>query len=120
MVIGRRLPILNPAPGGGVGVGGFRKILRKKKFLEVQKEFGTFSQYMWNFVKNKPMDGKRKNLEDLPAFNKESIALARDLKKRGFKFLGPTIVYAHMQSIGMINDHVRPCFHYKELKNLVE
>ncbi|KKT13874.1 MAG: DNA-3-methyladenine glycosylase I [Parcubacteria group bacterium GW2011_GWC1_43_30] len=91
-----------------------------KKFLEVQKEFGTFSQYMWNFVKNKPMDGKRKNLEDLPAFNKESIALARDLKKRGFKFLGPTIVYAHMQAIGMINDHVRPCFHYKELKNLVE
>ncbi|MEK7461752.1 MAG: DNA-3-methyladenine glycosylase I [Patescibacteria group bacterium] len=91
-----------------------------QRFLEIQKEFGTFSKYMWNFVKGKPMDGKRKKQKDLPALSKESVALATDLKRRGFKFLGPTIVYAHMQAVGMINDHIQSCFRYKELKNLVK
>lgn len=91
-----------------------------QKFLEVQQEFGTFSKYLWNFVENKPIDGKRKTLKDLPALSKESVALAHDLKKRGFKFLGPTVIYAYMQAIGMVNDHIQTCFRYKELKNLVK
>jgi len=87
------------------------------KFLEVQKEFGTFSKYMWGFVGGKPIDGKRKNLKDLPEYTKESKAFAQDLKRRGFKFLGPTVVYAHMQAVGMVNDHIQTCFRYQELKN---
>ena len=88
-----------------------------KRFLEVQKEFGTFSTYMWGFVGGKPIDGKRKSLKDLPEYTKESKAFAQDLKRRGFKFLGPTVVYAHMQAVGMVNDHIQTCFRYQELKN---
>lgn len=91
-----------------------------KKFLEVQKEFGTFSKYMWSFVGDKTVDGKRKYLKNLPAFTKESEIFALDLRKCGFKFLGPTVVYAHMQAVGMVNDHVQTCFRYKELKKLVK
>lgn len=87
-----------------------------QKFLEVQKEFGTFSKYMWGFVRGKPIDGKRKTLKDLPAVTKESEVFAKDLKQRGFKFLGATIVYAHMQAVGMVNDHVLSCFRHKALK----
>src|SRR3989344_970468 len=87
-----------------------------KRFLEVQKEFGTFSKYMWSFVKGRPIDGKRKNLKDLPVITKESETFAKDLKRRGFKFLGPTAVYPHMQAVGMVNDHVLSCFRHKELK----
>ncbi|MEX2013469.1 MAG: DNA-3-methyladenine glycosylase I [Parcubacteria group bacterium] len=87
-----------------------------KRFLEVQKEFGTFSKYMWSFVGARPIDGKRRGLENLPAMTKESETFAGDLKRRGFKFLGPTVVYAHMQAVGMVNDHVLSCFRYKELK----
>ena len=87
-----------------------------KKFLEVQKEFGTFSRYMWSFVGSKPIDGKRKSLKDLPAITKEAEAFSKDLKNRGFKFLGPTVIYAHMQAVGMANDHITSCFRYKELK----
>ena len=90
-----------------------------KRFLEVQKEFGTFSKYMWSFVGGRPIDGKRKSLEDLPAITKESETFARDLKQRGFKFLGPTVVYAHMQAVGMVNDHIKSCFRYKELKKYI-
>lgn len=90
-----------------------------KRFMEIQKEFGTFSKYMWSFVGGKPIDGKRKSDKDLPAITKESKALAKDLKERGFKFLGPTIAYAHMQAVGMANDHIESCFRYKELKNLI-
>lgn len=89
-----------------------------KRFLEVQKEFGTFSKYMWGFVGGKPIDGKRRSLNSLPATTQESEIFARDLKQRGFKFLGSTIVYAHMQAVGMANDHVLSCFRYKELKNI--
>src|SRR3989344_5254664 len=91
-----------------------------KRFLEIQKEFGTFSKYMWSFVEGRPIDGGRINSKELPAVTEESIALAGDLKKRGFKFLGPTVVYAHMQAIGMVNDHTRSCFRHNELKNLVK
>ena len=91
-----------------------------KRFLEIQKEFGTFSKYMWSFVEGRPIDGGRINSKDLPAVTEESIALAGDLKKRGFKFLGPTVVYAHMQAVGMVNDHTRSCFRHNELKNLVK
>jgi len=85
-----------------------------QKFLEVQKEFGTFSKYMWGFVRGKPIDGRRKNLKDLPAVTKESEVFAKDLKRRGFKFLGPTIIYAHMQAVGMANDHILSCFRHSE------
>ena len=89
-----------------------------KKFLEVQKEFGTFSRYMWSFVGSKPIDGKRKSLKDLPSFTKEAEAFSKDLKNRGFKFLGPTVIYAHMQAVGMANDHIQTCFRYKEVKSV--
>jgi len=88
-----------------------------KRFLEIKEEFGTFSKYMWSFVNGKPIDGKRKSLKDLPEYTKEAVAFSNDLKKRGFKFFGPTIVYAHMQAVGMTNDHVMSCFRYREVKN---
>src|SRR3989344_1795947 len=88
-----------------------------KRFLEVQKEFGTFGKYMWGFVGGRPIDGRRKHLGDVPAITTESQALAGDLKRRGFRFLGPTVVYAHMQAVGMVNDHVKSCFRYRELKH---
>jgi DNA-3-methyladenine glycosylase I len=84
-----------------------------KRFLEVQKEFGTFSKYMWSFVEDKPIDGKRRNEKSIPATSIESDILSNDLKKRGFKFVGSTIIYAHMQAVGMINDHIVTCPFYK-------
>jgi DNA-3-methyladenine glycosylase I len=86
-----------------------------KRFIEVQKEFGTFSKYMWGFVNNKVIDGKIRNIKDIPAITKEAEIFAKDLKKRGFKFLGPTVVYAHMQAVGMVNDHLVSCFCHKKL-----
>lgn len=88
-----------------------------KIFLEVQKEFKTFSNYMWGFVNKKPIDGKRRVLKDIPAITQEAEIFSKDLKSRGFKFMGPTIVYAHMQAVGMVNDHTINCFRYKEIKN---
>ncbi|MDP3999274.1 MAG: DNA-3-methyladenine glycosylase I [bacterium] len=87
-----------------------------KRFLETQKEFGSFSKYMWGFVGGRPIDGKRKALKNIPVITKEAEQFAQDLKKRGFKFLGPTVVYAHMQAVGMANDHITGCFRYRELK----
>ena len=86
------------------------------KFLEVQKEFGTFNKYMWGFVGGRPIDGKRKGLKSLPSVTKESEVFARDLRWRGFKFLGPTVIYAHMQAVGMVNDHIQTCFRHNALK----
>ncbi|MBK8201733.1 MAG: DNA-3-methyladenine glycosylase I [Bdellovibrionales bacterium] len=85
-------------------------------FLDVQKEFGSFSSYQWAFVKGKPIHNRRKNMGDLPAKTEISDLWSKDLKKRGFKFVGSTIVYAHMQAVGMVNDHLTSCFRYKELK----
>lgn len=79
-------------------------------FLEVQKEFGTFSKYIWGFVDGKPIDNNPKSLKEVQATTAISDALSKDLKKRGFKFVGSTVVYAHMQATGMINDHVEECW----------
>ena len=80
-----------------------------RRFLEVRKEFGTFSKYIWGFVGGKPKVNRWTRLSQLPAFSKESDALSADLKKRGFKFVGTTIVYAHMQATGLVNDHLVAC-----------
>jgi len=84
-----------------------------KKFLEVRKEFGSFSKYIWSFVGGKQKVNRWKALSRLPATSKESDALSADLKKRGFKFVGSTIVYAHMQATGLVNDHLVTCFRHK-------
>ena len=80
-----------------------------KRFQEVQKEFGTFSKYIWTFVDGKPVVNHPKTLNDVPATTEISDALAKDLKKHGFKFLGSTVMYAHMQATGMVNDHLVDC-----------
>jgi DNA-3-methyladenine glycosylase I len=90
-------------------------VTNARKFLEVQKEFGTFDKYIWQFVNGKPIQNRLRNLKDIVATSRESDALSKDLKERGFKFVGSTIVYAHMQATGMVNDHVVDCFRYKEL-----
>ena len=82
-------------------------------FMETQKEFGSFSNYIWGFTDGKPIDNKPKTLKDVPAVNEISDALSKDLKKRGFKFVGSTVVYAHMQATGMVNDHVEECWKRK-------
>ena len=80
-----------------------------QRFQEIQGEFGTFSQYIWSFVGGKPIINSPKTLKDVPATTQISDALAKDLKKRGFKFLGSTVMYAHMQATGMVNDHLVDC-----------
>ena len=82
-------------------------------FMETQKEFGSFSNYIWGFTDGKPIDNNPKTLKDVPAVNEISDALSKDLKKRVFKFVGSTVVYAHMQATGMINDHVEECWKRK-------
>lgn len=89
-------------------------ITNARVFLEVQKEFGTFSDYMWGFVGGKPTLHKIKKMDEYPTTTKEAEALAKDMKKRGFRFFGPTIAYAHMQAVGMVNDHTVDCFRYNE------
>ncbi len=89
-------------------------------FLAVQKEFGSFDSYIWSFVDGRVVDGKRRVMGDLPATSAISDVISKDLKKRGFKFVGSTIVYAHMQATGMVNDHVHDCFRYKEVKKLAD
>lgn len=86
-----------------------------KAFMEVQKEFGNFNRYIWQFVNYKPIHNKQKLLYDLPATSPESGAMAKDLKKRGFKFCGSTICYAYMQAAGMVNDHLVTCPRYSDL-----
>lgn len=89
-------------------------------FLEIQKSFGSFSNYSWQFVGGKPIQNKWKNLDSIPTTTKESHTFSEDLKKRGFKFLGPTVIYAHMQAAGMVNDHTTHCFRHKEVKKLIK
>ena len=83
-----------------------------KRFLAVQKEFGSFSAYIWQFVSNKPIINKWKTMKQIPATTKESDALSKDLIKRGFKFVGSTVIYAHMQACGLVNDHLVDCWRY--------
>jgi len=95
-------------------------VTNAKAFLKVQKEFGTFCDYIWGFVGGKPIQTNFKKDGDIPATSPESDALSKDLKKRGFKFVGSTIIYAHMQATGMVNDHVTDCFRYKPCKALAK
>jgi DNA-3-methyladenine glycosylase I len=84
-------------------------------FMEVQKEFGTFSKYLWGFVGGKPIQNHFKTISELPANTPISDKISADLKNRGFKFVGSTIIYAHMQAMGMVNDHTTDCFRYNEV-----
>lgn len=90
-----------------------------KKFLETKKEFGKFDSYIWSFTNYKTITNRFKNWENIPAASKESENMSRDLKARGFTFVGPTVCYAYMQTIGMINDHVTGCFRKKELEEKI-
>jgi DNA-3-methyladenine glycosylase I len=87
-----------------------------KRFMEVQKEFGSFDKYIWSFVNHKPIINKWKTLKEVPATTKESDALSKDLIKRGFKFVGSTVMYAHMQACGLVNDHLVDCWRYKKVR----
>ncbi len=89
-----------------------------KAFMEVQKEFGSFNRYIWQFVGYKPVINKNKHSHELPASSPQSDAMAKDLKKRGFKFCGTTICYAYMQAAGMVNDHLVSCKRYNELNKV--
>ncbi len=93
-------------------------IANAKAFLQVRKEFGTFDKYIWGFTNGKPINNKFKSLRKLPAKTELSDIISKDLKLRGFGFVGSTIVYAHMQATGMVNDHISDCFRYKELNKL--
>jgi len=90
-------------------------ITNAKLFMDIQKEFGSFSTYVWAFVDGKPIKNKVKKYKDAPANTAISDALSKDLKKRGFKFVGSTIMYAFMQAVGMVNDHEANCFRYDEV-----
>lgn len=87
-----------------------------KRFMEVQQEFGSFSDYIWGFVGGKTKVNKLKSMSEAPATSLESDALAKDMKKRGFKFLGTTTLYAHMQATGLVNDHLVDCFRFSEVQ----
>lgn len=84
-----------------------------QNFLAVQEEFGTFDKYIWSFVGGRPIRNTWETMKQVPATSKESDALSKDLKSRGFKFVGSTIIYAHMQAVGMVNDHLVTCFRHK-------
>ncbi|MFZ0484576.1 MAG: DNA-3-methyladenine glycosylase I [Desulfobacterales bacterium] len=92
-------------------------ITNAKAFIDVRKEFGTFNKYIWNFTGNKPIHNEFESMKEIPAKTELSDLISKDLKKRGFKFVGSTIVYAHMQATGMVNDHIMSCFRYKEIIN---
>jgi len=91
-------------------------ITNAQGFLTVQKEFGSFDDYVWRFVGGRPIVNRWTALTELPARTAESDALSRDLIRRGFRFVGSTIIYAHMQATGMVNDHIAGCFRHRELK----
>ena len=86
-----------------------------RAFLKIQTEFGSFAAYSWKFIGGRPIVNRRKRLKDVPATTPESDALSKDLKDRGFRFVGSTIIYAHMQAVGMVNDHTTDCFRYKKV-----
>lgn len=86
-----------------------------RAFLEVQKEFGSFDRYIWQFVGGKPKQNRWKSLKEIPAKTAESDAMSKDLKKRGFSFVGSTICYAFMQAVGMVNDHITTCFRHRKV-----
>jgi len=89
-----------------------------RAFLEVQDVFGSFDNYIWQYVDHHPIQNRWRHLKDIPASTNESIQLSKDLQQRGFRFVGPTICYAFMQAVGMVNDHVIDCFRHKEIANI--
>ena len=92
-------------------------ITNARAFLEVQREFGSFDDYVWRFVGGRPIQNRRRTLGAVPASTPESDVLSRDLKKRGFRFVGTTIMYAFMQAVGLVNDHEVRCFRHRELRD---
>jgi DNA-3-methyladenine glycosylase I len=124
-----------PRKVAGYNAGKLRQLLREpgivrnrlklesaignaKAFLAVQKEFGSFDVYIWRFVRGQPIQNARKSFKEVPARTAESDAMSKDLLSRGFKFVGPTICYAFMQAVGMVNDHTVDCFRYEEIRAL--
>ena len=95
-------------------------VTNAKAFIAVQDEFGSFSEYIWGFVDGKPIQNRFRKDGDIPATSPESDALSKDLKKRGFKFVGSTIIYAHMQATGLVNDHVVGCFRHRPCEQLAK
>jgi DNA-3-methyladenine glycosylase I len=93
-------------------------ITNARLFLEVQREFGSFDRYLWSFVGGKPIQGERRTAREVPARTAESDALSKDLKRRGFKFVGSTICYAFMQAVGLANDHTEDCFRARQVRSL--
>jgi len=91
-------------------------VINSRSFLEIQKEFGSFTKYIWQFAGGKPIRNRWKKLTDIPSTTTESDAMSKDLKRRGFKFVGSTICYAFMQAVGMVNDHTTDCFRYNRCK----
>jgi DNA-3-methyladenine glycosylase I len=92
----------------------YAAVTNAKQFLKVQKEFGSFDNYIWRFVNGKPIVNKRKTMKEVPATTKESDTLSKDLIQRGFKFVGSTVIYAHMQACGLVNDHLVECHRYSK------
>ncbi len=90
-------------------------VTNAQKFLDVQSEFGSFDKFIWRFVDGEPKQNARRSIDRIPASTPESDAMSKELKRRGFKFVGSTICYAHMQATGMVNDHTTDCFRYEEL-----
>ena len=95
-------------------------IANARAFLALQKECGSFDRFVWPFVGGEPIQNRRQSLREVPAKTTEAEALSRELKHRGFRFVGPTIIYAFMQAVGMVNDHVVDCFRHRELRSRVE
>jgi DNA-3-methyladenine glycosylase I len=91
-------------------------VTNAQRFLEIQKEFGSFDAYQWQFVGGKAIQNNWKTLHEVPVDSPEAITLSKDLVKRGFKFVGPKIIYAHLQAVGMVNDHIVDCFRHDEVK----
>ena len=91
-------------------------VTNARAFIKVREEFGTFNQYIWSFVDHQPIQNRRKTMKEIPPVTELAEQISKDLKKRGFTFVGPTIIYAHMQATGMVNDHLTTCFRHKELR----
>ncbi len=90
-------------------------VTNARAFIKVREEFGTFNQYIWAFVDGQPIQNRRQTMQDIPPLTELAKQISRDLKKRGFTFVGPIIIYAHMQATGMVNDHLTSCFRHQQL-----
>jgi DNA-3-methyladenine glycosylase I len=95
-------------------------VANAQAFLKIEDEFSSFESYVWKFVKGKPIENEWKDLSEIPSYTSESKEMSLDLKKRGFKFIGPTICYAFMQAVGMVNDHTVDCFRHSEILKLID